>query len=98
MQESHGGPWEQGEQEVAEAPLGKQDAPELELELVAENRRVGALEGAQARVALVEGGGHCHHRLVVMGARAEQWEGQERCWNVKCSTAREETADFLAAT
>ena len=68
MQELHGGPWEQGEQEVAEAPLGKQDAPELELELVAENRRVGALEGVQARVALVEGGGHCHHCLVAMAA------------------------------
>ena len=95
MQESYGGPWEQGEQEVAEAPLGKQDASELELELVAENHRVGALEGVQACVALVEGGGHCHHCLGAMAARAEQWEAQESCWNAKCSTAREEIADFL---
>ena len=79
----------EGEQ-VAEAPHGKQDAPELELEGV--RRRVEALEGPGARVGLVEGGGHRDDRLVRDWGRSEQVAA---LGNAKCPGAQEETADFL---
>ena len=81
----------EGEQ-VAEAPHGKQDAPELELELEGVHRRVEALEGPGARVELGAGGGHRPDPLVRDWGRSEQ--GAE-LGNAKCPGAREETADFL---
>ena len=52
------------EEQVAEAPHGKQDAPELELELEGVRCCVEALEGPGVRMELGAGGGHCPDPLV----------------------------------